>query len=90
MGWKLELVLSGAAHSTFTDFPLIAQAYALREKSGRQGKELLGTVVGIRSLETVAEYVSAFARQWLTGSDESLLQPNGSSKCSVVEVKRFG
>ena len=90
VGWKLELVLSGAAHSTFTDFPLIAEAYDLREKLGRQGEELLGTVLGIRGLEIVVEYVSAFARHWLTGSDESLLQPNGSSKYSEVEVKRFG
>ena len=52
VGWKLELVISGAAHSTFTDFPLIAEGSALREMLGRQGEKLLGTVVGIRGLRS--------------------------------------
>lgn len=86
--WKLELVLNGAAHSTFTDLPLIAEAFHLRERLGEDGKELLGKLDGMRALEVVVEYVSAFAEFVLTGKNQSLLGSDGNERFPEVSVKR--
>ena len=87
-GWKLELVLKGAAHSTFTDLPLIAEALDLRDELGDDGKELLGKLEGMRGLEIMVEYVSAFADFVLTGRNGSLLGGNGDDRFSEVVVRR--
>ena len=86
-GWKLELFLTGAAHSTFTDFPLIAETYRIREKLGKEGEKILGTVKGMKGLEIVVEYLGAFARFVLTGSNERLLQDE-TKEYPEVHVKR--
>ena len=88
LGWKLELVLNGAAHSTFTDLPLIAEAFGLRDELGDDGKELLGRVEGMRGLEIMVEYVSAFAQFVLKGKSGSLLGSDGSDAFPEVVVKR--
>ena len=88
-GWKLELVLSGAAHSTFADMPLIAEAFDLREKLGREGEELLGRLDGIRGLEVKVEYVSAFAEFVLTGKSSTLLGNGGSERFPEVIARRY-
>ena len=87
-GWKLEIVLKGAAHSTFTDLPLIAEALDLRDKLGEVGKEILGQVDGMRGLEAVVEHVSAFAGFVLTGKNGSLLGKDGNERFPEVIVKR--
>ena len=87
-GWKLELVLNGAVHATFSDMPLIAEAFDLREKLGREGEELLGKLDGMRGLEVMVEYVSAFAEFVLTGKSRGLLGRDGNEKFPEVKVKR--
>ena len=87
-GWKLELVLNDAAHSTFTDLPLIAEAFDLREKLGEDGDYVLGRLDGMRVLEIMVEYVRAFAEFVLTGKSESLLGNDGDEKFPEVRVKR--
>ena len=87
-GWKLELVLNGAAHSTFTDLPLIAEGLDLREKLGDDGQKLLGKLEGMRSLEIMVEYVSAFADFVLTGKNASLLGGDGDDRFPEVTVRR--
>ncbi|CAD6594118.1 MAG: hypothetical protein ASARMPREDX12_008149 [Alectoria sarmentosa] len=87
-GWKLELVLNGAVHATFSDMPLIAEAFDLREKLGREGEELLGKLDGMRGLEVMVEYVSAFAGFVLTGKSRGLLGSDGNEKFPEVKVKR--
>ena len=89
LGWKLELVLNGSAHSTFTDLPLIAEIFDLRDELGDEGKELLGKVDGMRGLEIMVEYVSAFARFVLEGKIGSLLGSDGDDAFSEVVVKRY-
>ncbi len=89
-GWKLELCLEGAAHQTFSDYPLIAEAYGLRAKLGREGEKLLGTIEGMRGLEIMVEYVSAFARFVLKGSNESLLEIGRTTKYPEVVINRSG
>lgn len=87
-GWKLELVLNGAAHSTFCDFPLIAEALNLRDKLGEDGKQLLGELDGMRGLEIMVEYVSAFADFVLLEKNGNLLGSGGNEKFPEVVVKR--
>ena len=87
-GWKLELVLSGAAHSTFIDLPLIAEALGIRESLGEEVKQILGMVDGVRGLEITVEYVSAFAEFVLMGKNESLLGSNGDDRFPEIVVKR--
>ena len=87
--WKLELALNNAAHATFTDMPLIAEAFHIREKLGEDGKELLGKLDGMRGLEVVVEYVRAFAEFVLTGKDECLLGSDGNERFPEVDVKRY-
>ena len=87
-GWKLELVLNGAAHSTFSDLPLIAEALDLRDKLGENGKELLGKLEGMRGLEVMVEYVSAFTDFVLTGRNGSQLGSDGNDQFPEVIFKR--
>jgi len=89
-GWKLELCLKGAAHQTFSDYPLLAEAYGLRAKLGIEGEKLLGNIEGMRGLEIMVEYVSAFTRFVLKGSNESLLQLGGTTKYPEVLINRSG
>ncbi len=89
-GWKLELCLKGAAHQTFSDYPLLAEAYGLRAKLGIEGEKLLGNIEGMRGLEIMVEYVSAFTRFVLKGSNESLLQLGGTTMYPEVLINRSG
>ena len=88
LGWKLELVLNDAAHSTFTDLPLIAEAFDLRDKLGRFGEQLLGKLEGLRGLEIMIEYVSAFTQFVLKGKNGSLMGSDGNDAYPEVVVKR--
>lgn len=81
-------MLNGAAHATFTDLPLAAEVLDLRGKLGRDGEMYLGKVDGLRGLEIVVEYVSAFAEFVLTGKSESLLGSVGNESFPEVTVKR--
>ena len=88
VGWKLELVLSDAAHSTFLDLPLIAEALGIRENLGEEVKQILGMVDGVRGLEVMVEYVSAFAEFVLMGKNEGLLGSHGDDRFPEIVVKR--
>ena len=89
-GWKLELQLEEAAHTTFSDFPLLAEAIGLRKRLGRKGDELLGKVDGLRVLEIMVAYVTAFADYVLTGKKSSLLSDDGGGRFPEVKVLRRG
>ncbi len=89
-GWKLELQLEEAVHGTFSDIPLLAEAIGLRKRLGRKGDELLGKVDGLRALEIMAAYVTAFAEYVLTGKDSSLLSDDGGGRFPEVKVSRRG
>ena len=80
--------MDGAAHSTFSDMPLIAEAFDLRGKLGWGGEELLGKVDGMRGLEVTVEYVSAFADFVLARKNETLLRSDGNERFPEVKVKR--
>ncbi|KAM0803802.1 Alpha/Beta hydrolase protein [Usnea florida] len=87
-GWKLELVLDDAAHSTFSDLPLIAESFDLRGKLGWEREVLLGKVDGMRGLQVMVEYVSAFADFVLTEKNGTLLGSDGNERFPKVIIKR--
>lgn len=84
-GWKLQLLLEGAQHATFSDLPLVIESLGLREKWGRGGEKLLGIVGGLRGLEIMVAYVHAFVDFVMSGKNETLL--DGDDKRQFPEVK---
>ena len=89
LGWKLELVFNGSAHSTFVDLPLIAEVLGIREELGEEVNQILGLVDGMRGLEVMVEYVNAFAGFVLRGRNESLLGSGGDDRFPEIVVKRY-
>ena len=87
-GWKLELHLEEASHTTFSDLPLLAEVIGLRKRLGRKGDELLGKVDGVRALEIMVAYVTAFAEYVLTGKNSSLLSDDGGGRFPEIKVLR--
>ena len=85
----MELYLNGSAHSTYTDIPLIAEVFSIRENLGKEGEEILGSIAGMRELEIIVEYISAFTRFVLLGSDEELLQHPELGGYVEVIMKRY-
>ena len=89
--WKLELQLEESTHETFSDIPLLAEVIGLRKRLGRKGDEILGKVDGLRALEIMVAYVTAFAEYILTGKNSSLLSnDDGGGRFPEVKVSRRG
>ena len=88
-GWKLELVFGSAAHTSFLDLLLIAEVLGVREKLGEEVKRMLGKVDGMRGLEVVVEYVSAFAEFVQRGKNDGVLGSHGDERFPDVVVKRY-
>ena len=90
-GWKLELQLLEATHETFSDIPLLAEVAGLRKRLGRKGDEILGKVDGLRALEIMVAYVTAFAEYILTGKNSTLLSDDdGGGNFPEVKMSRRG
>ena len=91
-GWKLELQLFGAVHGTFEDLPLLAEVYGIRALMGKAGDALLGTVPGLRGLEIVSQYVSAFAEFVFSGEGArsgDLVDGRNSTRFPEVGIVRY-
>lgn len=89
-GWKMELSLNGSRHSTFSDFPLLAEATGMKEKLGKEYEALLGSVGGLRVLEIMVAYVDAFAEYVFVGRNSTLLNQFGNGRFPEVQVARHG
>ena len=89
-GWKLELDLEGAQHGTFTDVPLVAEAIGLRRRLGKKGEALWGKVDGLRGLEIVVAYSTAFADYILMRKNSTLLADDGGGEFPEVIYSRRG
>lgn len=77
-GWKNELMLTGSAHGTFTDFPDVLDVLGLAGSLPSEVEELLGSINAERALEIVTVYVTAFFDRVLKGKKGSVL--DGPSK----------
>ena len=89
-GWKLKLNLEGAQHGTFSDIPLVAEAIALRQRLGKKGEAFWGKVDGLRGLEIMVAYSTAFADYVLTRKNSTLLADDGGGKFPEVIYSRRG
>ena len=87
-GWKLDLELQNSTHLTFSDFPVLAETVGIRASLGQAGEELLGTLDGMKGLEIMSKYVSAFAKYVLTGKKDSILSGEPSRRFPEVNVIR--
>lgn len=59
-GWKLELMLKGSTHGTFSDLPLLAKVLGLAEKLPSEVGEIMGTLDGKRALDIIWGSLVAF------------------------------
>lgn len=91
-GWKLDLQLFGAVHGSFEDFPLLADVFGVRAALGKTGEALLGTVPGLKVLQIMSAYVSAFAEFVFSGEKAErgdLVDGKNSTRYPEVGVVRF-
>lgn len=73
-GFKLELMLHGAQHATFSDLPFLVKVLGLTQDLPAEVEALLGTLDGARALEIVSSYLVAFFDFALNGRTSGLLQ----------------
>ncbi|KAK0110176.1 hypothetical protein ONS95_002827 [Cadophora gregata] len=72
-GWKRQFELSGSAHGTFTDFPVLVNALGFDGMLGDAGAEFLGTIGGARAMEVMTAYVHAFMDMVFKGKKSALM-----------------
>jgi pimeloyl-ACP methyl ester carboxylesterase len=73
-GWKIELMLHGAQHATFSDLPLLAEILGLDRILPPEAKLLLGSIDGARALDILSKYLIAFFEFVQKGISSPLLQ----------------
>ncbi|KAI9869611.1 MAG: hypothetical protein M1830_005298, partial [Pleopsidium flavum] len=73
-GWKVELELDKSTHGTFTDLPLLVKVLDLVDEVPPETLSLLGALDGLRVLEILGAYVTAFVDFVLRGENMTLLQ----------------
>lgn len=70
VGWKLELTVSNTTHNSFSDLPLVADVLGIRAVFSSVAGFPLGDLDGLRGLDIMSSYVSAFAK-FICAGDES-------------------
>jgi pimeloyl-ACP methyl ester carboxylesterase len=73
-GWKLELMLHGAQHATFSDLPFLVKVLGLEKVLPPSVEFLLGPIDGARALYILSEYLIAFFEFVQKGVSSALLQ----------------
>ena len=70
---RLELMLNGAQHGTFTDFPLLLEVLGMTNELPGVA-DLIGTLSGPRALEVITAHVVAFFHSVLERRESPLLE----------------
>jgi pimeloyl-ACP methyl ester carboxylesterase len=85
-GWKIELMLHGAQHATFSDLPLLAEILGLDRMLPPEAELLLGSIDGARALDILSKYLRAFFKFVQKGISSPLLQgpDKGYPEVSIV------
>ena len=77
IGFKHILELNGSTHGTFLDFSTVIDVLGFKDQLPPEVVELLGSIDGMRALQIVGTYVSAFFDKVLKGKRTTLLNgPN--------------
>jgi pimeloyl-ACP methyl ester carboxylesterase len=87
-GWKIELMLHGAQHATFSDLPLLAQILGLDDVLPPEAKLLLGSIDGARALHILSKYLTAFFELVRKDISSPLFQGSGKGYPEVSIVAR--
>ena len=87
-GWKLELMLHGAQHATFSDLPLLAKVLGLDKVLPPEAKLLLGTLNGARALDIISRYLVVFVDFVHSGKASPPLQGPDKTYPEVSVVAR--
>ena len=74
VGWKLELDLAKTTHLSFSDLPLLADVLGLRAAFSNVGPSPIGPLSGLRGLEIISSYVTAFAEFVFAGDEGGSLK----------------
>lgn len=90
VGWKLELAVSNTTHDSFSDLPVLADTLGFRKALPSMGNITLGPLEGLKVLDIMSSYVSAFAKFISTGDDRGSLKCKLGKKFSEVEFVRKG
>lgn len=90
VGWKLELAVSNTTHNSFSDLPLLADALGIRKVLVRLGGITVGGLEGLKGLDIMSSYVSAFAHFVLAGTDRGGLKSRVGKIFPQVEFVRKG
>lgn len=86
LGWKLELTVSNTTHDSFSDQPLLVDVLGIRKKL----PIALGGLEGLKGLDIMSSYVSAFAKFVFTGDDRGSLKSKVGKSFPEVEFVRKG
>lgn len=87
-GWKIELMLHGAQHATFSDLPFLAQILGLDRMLPPEAELLLGSIDGTRALDILSKYLIAFFEFVQKGISSPLLQGSDKEYPEVSIVAR--
>ena len=71
---KLELMLTGAQHGTFTDLPILVDTLGIAEQLPSEVEGLVGTLSGTRARDVITAYVVAFFDSLYGCRTSSILQ----------------
>ena len=83
---KLELMLNGAQHGTFTDMPLVIEALGLTDQLPAEASSLVGTLLGTRAREIITAYLVGFFESVLGCDVVPLLRGENEKYPEVVFV----
>lgn len=75
--FKAELNLNGSQHNTFTDFPFLLKALNISH-SDEPLSDVLGTIDGMRDMEILRKYITAFFDFVLHGISSNLFSTNST------------
>ncbi|MCJ1467318.1 hypothetical protein MMC07_005942 [Pseudocyphellaria aurata] len=90
VGWKVELTVSNTTHNSFSDLPLLADALGLRSVLHRMGNITMGDLGGLKGLDIMSSYVTAFANFIFVGDDRGSLKSKVGKSFAEVEFVRKG
>lgn len=72
-GWKRDIIISGAGHYDFSDFPIVLETLGIKPNATVNDLLHLGSLEGHRALKIVTTYVTAFLEFVLFGTCAPLL-----------------